>query len=291
LLLKRKLQRAPHARVIEHRAQLVALADDGRVMAFPEGSAALVAFLLDELVAPKSEEALSARAERQLGTPRDTVRAALAHLRAAGLVRDALAPKPKAKAPSGRAPRIALALCGGVVAAHAPALVELLAGQGAAVRIAATPSALRFVSKVALEAMTHTEVVTRGDALASWSDLVVVYPATAATISRIAHHDASSVASATALRAKRVLVVPAMNESMIRAPAVQRNLARLKKDGYYVALSALGYEVADAPGKRTLAFGAAPPVQVLVELVRTLIEISRAARLESVSPSAPRRRR
>jgi len=51
-----------------------------------------------------------------------------------------------------------------------------------------------------------------------------------------------------------------------RLPPDRVPRGRLNKDGYYVALPALGYEVADAPGTRKLAFGAAPPVQIVVEL-------------------------
>src|ERR1019366_9469412 len=169
--------------------------------------------------------------------------------------------------------RVVLALTGGVAAAHAPALTEMLLGRGVRVRIAATPSALRFVSALALEALTHEPVVRSrwpSDVramvphleLARWADVVLVYPATATTLSRIARGDCSSLVSAVAISTRApVVLVPAMNEAMFDAPSVRRNLAQLREDGFLVMHPSLGYEVAVAPLERTLRYGAAPTVQ------------------------------
>ncbi|MGH7297745.1 MAG: flavoprotein, partial [Polyangiaceae bacterium] len=158
-----------------------------------------------------------------------------------------------------------------------------LLGRGLRVRVAATPSALRFVSALALEALTHEAVVrSRWPVqvgapvphleLARWADVVVVYPATATTLSRIARGDCSSVVSALAISARApVLLAPAMNEAMLDAPSVRRNLAQLRDDGFIVMHPSLGYEVAAAPTDRRLRYGAAPTVQNVVRVVEATL--------------------
>lgn len=198
----------------------------------------------------------------------------------------------RAAAPADGA-RVVLALSGGVVAAHAPALTEMLLARGLHVRTAATPSALRFVSALALEALTHEPVVRsrwprrdhprergwRGMVphleLAQWAQLVVVYPATATTLSRIARGDCSSVVSALAISTRApVLLAPAMNEAMWDAPAVRRNLATLAADGFIVMHPSLGYEVAASPSERRLAYGAAPTVQSVALVAEAVLRES-----------------
>jgi phosphopantothenoylcysteine synthetase/decarboxylase len=159
----------------------------------------------------------------------------------------------------------------------------MLLGCGFRVRIAATPSALRFVSALALEALTHEPVVRSrwpSDVrtvvphleLARWADVVVVYPATATTLSRIARGDCSSLVSALAISARvPVIVTPAMNEAMLDAPSVRRNLAQLRQDGFIVMHPSLGYEVAVAPQERTRAYGAAPTVQSVARVTEAVL--------------------
>ena len=103
--------------------------------------------------------------------------------------------------------------------------------------------------------------------------MVVVYPATATTLSRIARGDCSTAVSALAISTQApVILVPAMNEAMLRAPAVQRNLTQLKQDGFWITHPSIGYEVAETPALRKPAFGAAPPVQAVVDVVEAVFQ-------------------
>jgi phosphopantothenoylcysteine decarboxylase / phosphopantothenate---cysteine ligase len=200
----------------------------------------------------------------------------LALLASAGAVVGA--PGEHAREISADGKHVVLALSGGMAAAYAPAVTELLIAQGLQVRIAATPAALRFVRRMPLEALTHHPVAARPWphdprepvphlALSSWADVVVVYPATATTLSRIARGDCSTVVSAIAISARcPVILVPAMNEAMFDAPSIQRNLAGLREDGFILMHPSLGYEVAQEPTQRRPAFGAAPVLQAVVEV-------------------------
>jgi len=279
------LQRAPHVRIYERADALSVIDDRGLLRRLSGASAAVARDLLEQLRVPREpRELLSGIA----GKRRRLASEILTMLKAAGVVVEpAHLARPGIARSSAESARVVLALTGGVVAAHAPALTEMLLGRGLRVRVAATPSALRFVSALALEALTHEPVVrsrwpsdTRNMVphleLARWADVVVVYPATATTLSRIARGDCSSIVSALAISARApVILVPAMNVAMFDAPSVQRNLAQLRQDGFVIVHPSLGYEVAAAPSERTLGYGAAPTVQS-VALVTEAVLAERA---------------
>ncbi len=185
---------------------------------------------------------------------------------------------PAAQAFAGR--RVVLAISGAVAAVDAPSLIRGLHGLGCEVRVALTRSARRFVAVAALDALTHHAVWTsmwQRDArvpvphvnLAEWADLVVVCPASATTLARIATGDCSELVGAlvTATRAP-VIVVPSMNDAMYRSPAVQDNLERLRTHGRLVVHPALGFEVAHEPTARRAMLGPAPPAAAVLDIVR-----------------------
>jgi SAM-dependent methyltransferase/3-polyprenyl-4-hydroxybenzoate decarboxylase len=179
--------------------------------------------------------------------------------------------------------RVLLGLTGAVGSMHAPALVTALQQRGFVVRIAATTSALRFVAVDALEALTHHRVVSSSwptDTqmpvphinLAQWADAVVICPASATTISRLATADHDNVVAAAALATRApVMVVPSMNPEMYASPGVQRNLAQLAADGMHVVHPGRGLEMADAPDARAPLLGAAPPHAIVVQLLEAVL--------------------
>jgi SAM-dependent methyltransferase len=104
--------------------------------------------------------------------------------------------------------------------------------------------------------------------LAAWAEIVVIHPASAAALGRIAQGICSDVISALAISARcPVLIVPSMNDSMYTAPSVQRSLSQLREDGFFVVHPASGLEVAEAPPARAPALGAAPPAAAVVDLI------------------------
>jgi 3-polyprenyl-4-hydroxybenzoate decarboxylase/SAM-dependent methyltransferase len=179
--------------------------------------------------------------------------------------------------------RVVLGVSGAVAAVDAPELVRGLQSSGCEVRVALTRNAARLVSRAALEAITHHQVwagLWQRDArapvphvnLAEWAELVIVYPASATTLSQIATGDCSDlVAAIVAATRAPVVVVPSMNDAMYRSPAVQANLATLRAHGRYVVHPALGVEVAHRPHARAAMLGAAPPVGAVLDIVRHLL--------------------
>ncbi len=142
--------------------------------------------------------------------------------------------------------RILLIVSGGIAAYKSLELVRLIKRQGIAVRAVMTKSAVEFVTPLSLGVMTEDQVY--GDMfdlkeereighiqLSRQADLVVICPATANIMAKIAAGIADDLATTILLATdKPVLAVPAMNVRMWNHPATQRNLAQLRADGITV---------------------------------------------------------
>ncbi len=139
--------------------------------------------------------------------------------------------------------RILLGVSGGVAAFKAAYLARRLVERGAEVRAIMTRSAREFIGAQTLAAITGSppsedlfgaDSVSPHTDLAGWSDLLVIAPATAATMARLANGLSDDLLSATALAfVGPVVVAPAMHTEMWEQPATQRNLALLKADGVH----------------------------------------------------------
>jgi phosphopantothenoylcysteine decarboxylase/phosphopantothenate--cysteine ligase len=143
-----------------------------------------------------------------------------------------------------RGREILLCVSGGVAAYKSAALASGLVQAGAAVSVVMTESAKRFIGATTFEALTGREVHCdlfapsehhQGEhiGLAQRAQLVVVAPATAQTIARVAHGLADDLLSTTLLCFEGpVLMAPAMNCQMWAKASVARNIATLREDGY-----------------------------------------------------------
>ncbi|MDH4118629.1 MAG: bifunctional phosphopantothenoylcysteine decarboxylase/phosphopantothenate--cysteine ligase CoaBC, partial [Acidimicrobiia bacterium] len=138
--------------------------------------------------------------------------------------------------------RVVLGVSGGVAAYKSAVLARLLLSEGAEVRAVMTRAATDFLGPATLAALTGHPVVTslvghEGSVsphtdLGRWAEVVVVAPATTATISRIAVGLSEDALSATVLATRAPLAVaPAMHTEMWEHPATQRAIATLTGDG------------------------------------------------------------
>ncbi|WP_102798537.1 bifunctional phosphopantothenoylcysteine decarboxylase/phosphopantothenate--cysteine ligase CoaBC [Bowmanella denitrificans] len=138
---------------------------------------------------------------------------------------------------------ILLGITGGIAAYKTPDLVRKLKAQGANVRVVITPSAKEFVSPLALQAVSGTpvslelldpaaEAAMGHIELAKWADRVLVAPASANFIARLAAGMADDLLSTLCLATSAPLyLAPAMNQQMYRAAATQQNLHTLQTRG------------------------------------------------------------
>lgn len=141
--------------------------------------------------------------------------------------------------------RILLIISGGIAAYKSLDLIRRLRERGATVRPILTQAAQEFITPLAVGALSashvYTDLFSREDEqdvghirLARDCDLVLVAPATADLMAKMANGLANDLASTVLLAADRpVLVAPAMNPKMWSHPATQRNLATLKGDGLH----------------------------------------------------------
>lgn len=141
------------------------------------------------------------------------------------------------------AKRIVLGVTGGIAAYKAAELVRLLGKQGAEVQVAMTEGATHFVTPTTFQALSGKPVFTdQWDQrmpnamahidLSRAADLILVAPASADFLARIANGFADDLLSTMVLaRACPLLVAPAMNLQMWQNPATQRNVAQLAADG------------------------------------------------------------
>jgi SAM-dependent methyltransferase/3-polyprenyl-4-hydroxybenzoate decarboxylase len=262
----------------------VVVGGDGRAHQLTGASAHLARALLTFLIHGRSEDEIARHVEELTGEPLvDTtvVDELIALLTEAGVLE--VGPRREATPRTVKRQRVVLGMSGAVAAMYAPALVSQLLSRGFDLRVAATENALRFVRAEAIEALLHDRVVTdmfskRSPVphidLAGWADAVVIWPATATTISRLAAGDYSSLPSAIALATRApVIVVPSMNADMYAGPAVQRNLANLTDDGMHIVHPAFGIEVADAPNERAPKLGPAPPATVVAQVLETVLAL------------------
>jgi len=142
--------------------------------------------------------------------------------------------------------RILLCVCGGIAAYKAVELVRRLRDAGAEVRVAMTESAQQFVSATTFQAVSHhivrttlwdpgAEAAMGHIELARWASRVVVAPATANTLAKLAHGFADNLVTTLCLATTAPLTVcPAMNHRMWLHPATQANIETLRSRGVQV---------------------------------------------------------
>ena len=146
--------------------------------------------------------------------------------------------------------RIVLGVSGGVAAYKAAYLARRLMEAGASVKCVLTDAATHFVGAQTFAAITGEYPVTgffdEADVsphttLGQWADAMVIAPATAATLAKLATGLSDNVLIGTALAAEVPLIVaPAMHTEMWDKPATQRNIAEIVADGAIVVGPAVG---------------------------------------------------
>lgn len=172
---------------------------------------------------------------------------------------------------------VTLVVCGGIAAYKACEVMRGLQKAGCDVRVAMTQDATRFVGETTFRALSHHEVVTSLYGMhetaiphvegADFADLVLVVPATANVMAKMACGIADDAATATILAAHSdVLVAPAMNVNMWRNPATQANVALLRERGVRFVMPASGELACGYVGEGKLA-----PVEDIVAAALALL--------------------
>ena len=156
--------------------------------------------------------------------------------------------------------RIVLGVTGGIAAYKAAELVRLLGKEGVDVQVAMTGGAARFVTPTTFQALSGKPVFAdQWDArmpnamahidLSREADLIVVAPASADFVARVAHGLADDLLATMVLaRDCPLLLAPAMNRQMWENPATRRNVAQLAADGVHILGPASGEQACGEVG-------------------------------------------
>jgi len=165
--------------------------------------------------------------------------------------------------------RVLLCVTGGVAAYKSAYLARRLVEAGATVRVEMTDSALEFIGAQTFAAITgehpftalfSADLVSPHTELARWADLVIVAPATGATLGRVANGISEDLVSATIIATTvPVLLAPAMHTEMWEHPATETNLERLREFGYHI----IGPEIGSLAGGDTGIGRVAEPEEIV----------------------------
>lgn len=182
---------------------------------------------------------------------------------------------------------VLLCVTGGIAAYKMPNVASALVKAGAEVHVIMTENATQFITPLTFESLTNRRCVVDTFArdfqydiahisLATAADLILIAPATANVIAKLAHGIADDMLTTTVLAARcRKLVAPAMNTAMLENPVTQDNINLLRRYGFGIIEPASGMLACHAVGS-----GKLPEPEVLLDHIAR--EIAREKDLEGV---------
>ncbi len=157
--------------------------------------------------------------------------------------------------------KIVLGITGSIAAYKACQIIRGLIKQGAEVQVVITPAGKEFITPITLSALTHKPVVSEFFSqrngtwnshvdLGLWADAMLIAPATASTIGKMANGIADNMLITTYLSMKApVFVAPAMDLDMYAHPSTQQNLERLRSFGNHIIEPQSGFLASGLEGK------------------------------------------
>ena len=193
--------------------------------------------------------------------------------------------------------KIILGITGSIAAYKACYIIRGLIKQGAEVQVVITPAGKEFITPITLSALTSKPVISEFFAqrdgtwnshvdLGLWADAVLIAPATASTIGKMANGIADNMLITTYLSAKApVFVAPAMDLDMFAHPATQKNLDILRSYGNHIIEPGTGELASHLVGKGRME---EPEniIRVLDEFFASSDELSGKTDLRKDSPGA-----
>ena len=192
--------------------------------------------------------------------------------------------------------RILLGVSGGIAAYKSAELVRRLREAGAEVRVVMTAGATQFITPLTLQALSGQTVRTelfdaQAEAamghieLARWADAVLIAPASANTLARLAQGLADDLLSTLCLATRApLLVAPAMNHVMWEHPATQANITTLRERGVRICGPGSGSQACGESGPGRML----EPAELIVELAQ-LFNVGALAGLRVLITAGPTR--
>ena len=186
--------------------------------------------------------------------------------------------------------KILIIICGGISAYKSLEVIRLLKKKGAQVKTILTKSAKEFITPLSVASLSQEKVYSdlfnfENEAemdhisLSRWSDVILVAPATANTISKLSTGSSDDLASTVMLASdKNIFLAPAMNVRMWEHPSTQDNLNKLKKYGYKI----IGPEIGDMACGEFGAGKMTEPNEIIKEIENYFINLNKNKKLKAL---------
>lgn len=157
--------------------------------------------------------------------------------------------------------KIVLGITGSIAAYKSCLIIRQLIKKGAEVQVVITPAGKEFITPITLSALTHKPVISEFFSqrdgtwnshvdIGLWADAMVIAPATASTIGKMANGIADNMLITTYLSMKApVFIAPAMDLDMFAHPSTQKNLKTLQSYGNYIIEPGTGFLASTLEGK------------------------------------------
>ncbi len=180
-----------------------------------------------------------------------------------------------------RGKHIVLGVTGGIAAYKACYLLRELVHAGAEVKVIMTDAATKFVAPLTFSTLsnnpvatdlwasnqsTSSEIGTRHIDFANWADMLLIAPASAQTIAKLANGLSDNLLTITALACTRpILLAPTMDADMYLSSVTQENIARLKERGYFIIPTEKGEHASGLQGP-----GRLPEIAAIIDFVERI---------------------
>jgi len=173
---------------------------------------------------------------------------------------------------------VLLGIAGGISAYKVPDIASKLCQLGANVDVVMTESAAKFITPLTLQSITGRQVYTdmwqpviefksQHIALSESADLILIAPATANTIAKLACGLADDLLACTVLATKApVILSPAMNDNMLNNAVTQKNISKLKDRGFVIIESGYGHLLSGKVGQ-----GRLPETAEIIDIMKLVL--------------------
>ena len=191
--------------------------------------------------------------------------------------------------------KILLIICGGIAAYKSLEIIRLLKKSGVVIKTILTKSGAEFVTPLSIASLSQSKVYqdlfniedeTEMDhiSLSRWADLVLIAPATANTISKLANGNSDDLASTVALASnKKIFIVPAMNVRMWDHQSTRQNITKLKTYNYRL----IGPEIGDMACGEYGEGKMSEPKEIVNEIERYFENLKRNNKLKAIVTAGP----
>ena len=191
--------------------------------------------------------------------------------------------------------KILLIICGGIAAYKSLEIIRLLKKRGAIIKTILTKSGAKFVTPLSITSLSQSKVYQdlfsiEDEAemdhisLSRWADLILIAPATANTISKLANGNSDDLASTVALASnKRIFIAPAMNVRMWCHLSTIKNIAKLKTYNYRLVGPEIGDMACGEYGEGKMS----EPKEIINELENYFENLKISNKLKAIVTAGP----